>query len=557
MKKNVQKMTSLVLAAIMAASLMACGKQQESSVKTEESKASTDSSSEVKASEDSNAADEAGDELGYPIVEEPVTLRVMVAKHRATEDYDQLEVFQKLEEKTGVHIEWEYVGSDWGTQKNLILAGGDMPDIFWGLNVLSEADVISNAPLFLEMTDYIEKYCPNIKKMMEENKTMDRFAYADDGNIYGLPSQMGSRPRSLDMMMINQKWLDNLGLKTPTTTEEFEAVLKAFKEQDANGNGDPNDEIPLSFMGFEDLTGCLSLYGAFGSEAVDSLNGTYLGVEAGNVVFTPVTEGFKEGTKWLQSLYQQELIDQEVFSHTWSTYPARLEPEGESIVGVAFHWNTYSAFGGERREEYVGLNALKGPEGDQYWRYNDESTKARKYFGMVSASCEYPEVAMRWLDAIYDEQVSMELFYGPIGTKLEDNGDGTYTALPAPEGVSADQWNRTQTLDDNFGGYVSDETSAKIILGEDSMYKLEIDGQYAQYFKDEFYPVVTLTEDQNAELSTLKTDLRNYFKETVSSWIVHGGDIDAEWDAYVEAMKKMGSDRYTEIYQEAYDANMK
>ena len=32
----------------------------------------------------------------------------------------------------------------------------------------------------------------------------------------------------------------------PTTTEELREVLRAFKEQDANGNGDPNDEIPLS-----------------------------------------------------------------------------------------------------------------------------------------------------------------------------------------------------------------------------------------------------------------------------------------------------------------------
>ncbi|HCA69426.1 MAG TPA: sugar ABC transporter substrate-binding protein, partial [Lachnospiraceae bacterium] len=35
-------------------------------------------------------------------------------------------------------------------------------------------------------------------------------------------------------------------MEIPKTTEEFEAVLKAFKEKDANGNGDPNDEIPFS-----------------------------------------------------------------------------------------------------------------------------------------------------------------------------------------------------------------------------------------------------------------------------------------------------------------------
>ena len=47
-------------------------------------------------------------------------------------------------------------------------------------------------------------------------------------------------------MWINKAWLDRVGMEVPQTTEEFKEVLRAFKEQDANGNGDPNDEIPLS-----------------------------------------------------------------------------------------------------------------------------------------------------------------------------------------------------------------------------------------------------------------------------------------------------------------------
>ena len=45
-------------------------------------------------------------------------------------------------------------------------------------------------------------------------------------------------------MYINQKWLDNLGLDMPTTTDELRDVLQAFREKDPNGNGQ-TDEIPL------------------------------------------------------------------------------------------------------------------------------------------------------------------------------------------------------------------------------------------------------------------------------------------------------------------------
>lgn len=65
---------------------------------------------------------------------------------------------------------------------------------------------------------------------------------APDGHIYTIPyvctdTTVGYSP------YINTKWLENVGMSTPTTTDEFEAVLKAFKEQDANGNGDASDEI--------------------------------------------------------------------------------------------------------------------------------------------------------------------------------------------------------------------------------------------------------------------------------------------------------------------------
>lgn len=43
---------------------------------------------------------------------------------------------------------------------------------------------------------------------------------------------------------INTKWLENLGLEMPTTLEEPHSVLVAFKEQDANGNGDPTTKSP-------------------------------------------------------------------------------------------------------------------------------------------------------------------------------------------------------------------------------------------------------------------------------------------------------------------------
>ena len=45
---------------------------------------------------------------------------------------------------------------------------------------------------------------------------------------------------------LNKQWLENLKLEMPTTLDELTDVLRAFRDQDANGNGDPSDEIPLT-----------------------------------------------------------------------------------------------------------------------------------------------------------------------------------------------------------------------------------------------------------------------------------------------------------------------
>ena len=43
---------------------------------------------------------------------------------------------------------------------------------------------------------------------------------------------------------MNMKWLENLDLEVPTTSEELKDVLTAFATQDPNGNG-VKDEIPV------------------------------------------------------------------------------------------------------------------------------------------------------------------------------------------------------------------------------------------------------------------------------------------------------------------------
>lgn len=529
--------TFILAISMLTAALTGCGSK----------KAPVVSENPPEVSENFNAT-------GYPIVNETETLHVFAYRHGLSNEYSEIETFSKLEELTNIHVEWEYApATDWETQKPLLLASNDIPEVFLG-GIISESDVLQNPNIFYPMEDYIEQYCPNIQFMFEDNPSLKKLATAPDGHIYGLPKQMPCRPDSYTMGFINQQWLDNLGLEMPTTTEEFYEVLKAFKEQDANGNGDPNDEIPMSGMGFsETLTGLTPVFAWFG--AVHSVN-SWFEVNDGVAEYIPTTEEFKEGIKYLQRLYTEGLIDQELFTNDWSTYPAKLNPEGDSIVGVGFHWSIETAVGAERKDEYVQLLPMEGPDGDQYWPVNPEYTKNGTYRAEVTASCEHPEIAMRWLDALYDQETSMQLFYGPIGTTMEETEDGNYVVLDPPEGVSGETWAWQYSWGDQGPMYVSDAFSEKITPSRDVREKLEADKKYQPYFKEEYYPLVSFTQEESDELSIINTDITKCINEMMASWITGASDIDTDWDSYLQQLSDMKLDRMIEIYQVAYDRYM-
>lgn len=110
------------------------------------------------------------------------------------------------------------------------------------------------------------------------------------------------------MYWLNKKWMDNLGLEEPRNLEELNIALKAFKEQDANGNGDPNDEIPMICT--EVCTSELIL--TYADYAYDIQTKT--AVIDGKLTYIPTSDKFKEYVTFISRLYQYGLLDKNSFT---------------------------------------------------------------------------------------------------------------------------------------------------------------------------------------------------------------------------------------------------
>ena len=188
--------------------------------------------------------------VGIPataLAEENVTLDVIFYTNSLTKEMGELEYIQKMAEEANVTLEIEQISSGWDEIKSTLLASGDIPDLIMGKDAILSSDVAQFKGLFADMSGMIDEYAPNIRKAFDEHPELEYLATSEDGTVYGIPKYQRFWPKTYIRQMINQEWLDNLGLESPKTFDELYNVLLAFKEQDANGNGDPGDEIPMDF----------------------------------------------------------------------------------------------------------------------------------------------------------------------------------------------------------------------------------------------------------------------------------------------------------------------
>ena len=541
MKKMTRRIISLVLILVFTVSFTGCSKDSNDNKNTN---ASTSEADTQTGKEDINF-----NKTGIPIANEPVTLTVLTTRWGNMGDsFASNEFIKKLEEESNVKIEWQVQSlNDWSEQKGIMLASGELPDIIIGFQTFNDADIMNNLDMFLPLDDLIENYMPNYKKALEEMPDLKKIATFPDGKMYSLSKNLPLRPKSCNQPIINKVWLDNLGLEVPTTIEELYKVLKAFKEQDANGNGDLNDEIPIS--GAKGLS--MDLLNPFG---ITDITGYKMMVNTDDsLTYYPTSEAYKEGMKWLNKLYQEGIIDQEAFTQDDTMQSAKRQDPNVSRVGMEYSWTPDSNFG-QWASEYEVIAPIFGVDGKQYTGGDPNGVSSiKRNEVLITKFCEYPEIAARLIDEFYTGEASIQNFWGGVGTVITKHDDGTYTLNDPPEGTSADSWYWDSSLRDFGPKYISAEFEKSIKLSSTSGDGLKVElSKIAQDTITLPYPNVMFTNEENEERPTLTTDIDKYIDNTRAMWITEGG-IDDGWDAYVKQLNDMGLEKLIEIYTNAYN----
>lgn len=568
-----KKLISMLLVMAIAFSLFAgCGTKEETpdtpaenTEKTETSKDGTDS--EKKETDDASAETvTAPEEITYPLAIELAELKIMVPTDSMIEDLETNELTAEYEAKTNVHVAWEEVPSKSKTEKlNIVLATGeDMPDILLNMG-LSNQQIITygvDQEILIDLKPLIDQYAPNIRATLDAHPEYENAITAPNGSIYALPEiDEVYHVKGYQKYWIYQPWLDAVGMEVPTTIDELTAVLRAFKEQDPNGNGE-QDEIPLTGAITGWNTGVVDF---FMSAFVYSDQGNRWVVNNGEVSVPYNTNEWREGLKYLNMLYSEGLLDPSAFTQDQPQLKQVVMNEAAALVGSATGGapGAISKNNSERAKGFVVVPPLTGPEG--------YTVAAKKPLGIqpgkfaITSVCEDPVLAIKWLDWFYSQEGSLRSRAGVEGRDWRyAEGDekgvndlpGVYFRLLKFGKVQNAHWNKIVPI------YFSDALRNGLVVDDTTLEKYLYDitkEHYEPHFPEEVMKPFFMTVEEAEEYAEYNYLVESFVEESNAKFILGSSDIndDAEWEKYLAELNNMGLERYIEIAQNGYTAQYK
>ncbi|MBO7744437.1 extracellular solute-binding protein [Paenibacillus sp. MWE-103] len=276
-----------------------------------------------------NAADPPNNAAAGSATEEPVPTLKLVLNLNPEINLKNNPVIQQAEKLAHVKLDIEAPPQNsYFDRLRVIMASGDLPDIFWGGTDV-DFEKWSQQGLLATLDDKIASY-PNLTANISKAQWGDSTALTD-GKIHGVP-----RPNSYDRWgyLINQKWLDKLHLQAPATVDDFMNVARAFTNDDPDGNGQ-KDTVGFTTGGNADESNIFTLTSDFFSTAYNfSLNP---GLPASDSKFhtNATSPDFLPYLTKLRDMYKEGIIDRDFITYKGTEYEERFASGKAGIIGIS------------------------------------------------------------------------------------------------------------------------------------------------------------------------------------------------------------------------------
>ena len=436
-----RKVVSLMLVSAMVAGMLAgCGSDSGSS----KGGSSTETGSAAEASSSGETADD----------KSPITFEYFNADGK-NGNWDN-PVAKAITEATGVTLDVSYPVASQGDAKEdiaLMIANDEYPDMIYAKGSATD---LYQAGALIDMTDLIEKYGPNIKKMY--GAEMEKLKWSqDDPGIYQL-SYAGVNQKTLTTggsCQIQWAALKENDYKYPKTLDEYEKMIKSYLA------AHPKTEDGLDMIGItmsaSDWHWMITLGNPAGLIADASPdNGQWIIDDEYNVHYKHVTDEEKEYFKWLCRMYNEGILDPNFATQTDDDYIAKVASgRVVAITDAEWHYSQCEATlvaDGKVDQTYVGLPVTLR---------EDQIEKALLYQGTtvgwgigITKSCEDPVRAIKFLDYLCSDEGQILYHWGIEGENyfLDDDGQPYRTDEEVAKAQSDPDYAKNTGID-NYTGF--------------------------------------------------------------------------------------------------------
>jgi putative aldouronate transport system substrate-binding protein len=480
-----------------------------------------------------------------------------------------------------IEFEWQTTTMDGNSakeQRQISLASGDYPELYmlipW-VDQFSQLDLLKYGKegVVLPLNDLIKQNAPNVQAALDNYPWFKSMATAPDGNIYGLPQLIECYHCSYaNKMWVNSKWLKALGLEVPKTTDEYKAMLEAFKTKDPNGNG-VADEVPLS--GSTEDYGVRVIPYLMNGFIYDD-DRTFLILNDGKLDTVANKPEWKEGLTFIKGLYDAGLIDPGAFTQNSEAYKKVGDNADAELLGAGagMHPAIFVTGGKDApyMPDYDAIPPLQGPHA-AFSTYIPNTVPGATFVLTNKASAEAQVAAIKLVDYMFTQEGQLRAHYGEEGKDWRRPQDGDvalnksvkpiWAVIPLPAddkphnsawGAAAqyfqpktfrDAWVQSTDPADYYDwpGYerrLQDATD--LMAGKES---------------PDHFPFWTIWPDPATAdaVAMQRQNITDYVNQNALGFVTGAKSLDTDWDAYVAGLDQLDLAGYLTTMQAAYDAS--
>lgn len=495
-----------------------------------------------------------------PIVEEPITLNIMVSQTELQGDFNEMWFFKAYEKLSNVHVEFDSVSSEIVEEKrNLAVNSPDQPDAYFRMGFpTNDISKYASQGLFIPLDDMLEEYGSNYLSWLEKYPDAKAGVTMPDGQIYSMPYFLADPAITMGARLwFNGEALEKVGLEVPVTIDELTEVLRAFKELDYNENGEA-DEIPVTSSHLNNIE--TILLGSWGLRTRGSNHEFDIDPETGELRYVYGTDQYREVLEYENMLYSEGLIDQDIFTVT----TADLVAKGTEGRALSYAFVNHSIIGELSNKTKGMIQPFEGPHGDTVWSNQGSALSGAGSF-LITATNEYPAETLRWADYFYSDAGIRQYFMGIEGDSYEAPAPATYYVTE--EGT----YEYTKYVMENESGLMFEEVLGTVVPwagggnpsvansdyfkgGEMQSITKETADKLAPYSPETIWGALVFDAEVTDEVATISADLKTYHEEQRANFISGNTELNDEtWAEYLSGLESFKLPRYMEIYQETIE----